>query len=450
MKQNTLSYFLVACLAIGLCGCLAPVPVATQSAASRPKPLEVYGWNIAAASLKELAPGFEAEHPEIPVHVNVSGANLQTRFMLSLAAGVGAPDISQLQRREVPRYSRTGRLADLTDWVAPYRNEFPESLWKDCMFEGRIYGIPWDIGPCAVFYKRSLFTRYGVDPDSIETWDDFIVAGQQIVERSGGRTKMLFHPSGSQEVLFEMLIRQAGGQVFDDDGRIAINSPETAKVLRILQRFVETGIGANTQYWSHAFYSSLNTETVATYPMAVWFGGFMRDFAPKTEGDWGVFPLPAFEPGGLRTSTLGGSALVIPEQCTRKEAAWKYIEAMLCTKEAQLIQFRDFDLFPALTTTYSDPFFDEPVPLFGGQHARRLFTQDIDKILPFNYTKDWMEAIAYIQQSLSRWASSGMEDPEAFLADLEVRMSQRLVREISPNSLSRRSARLDARAGEDG
>ena len=398
--------------------------------------IQADSWNIAAGGLNAMLPAFSDEYPNVKVRVNMSGAQLQTRFMLSLVAGVGAPDVSQLQLQEVPRYSCTGRLTDLTLVAEKYRDAFPENVWKDCIYEGRIYAIPWDIGPCAVFYKRNLFEKYGVDANAIQTWDDYIAAGERLLQASGGKTKMLFYPTGFQEILFEMLLRQSGGQVFDESGRIAVNSPESLAVLGILRRFVKTGISANTQYWSQPFFASFNTESVATYRMAVWFGGFIRDYAPCKAGEWGGFELPALTPGGLRTSSYGGSALVIPAQCEQKDAAWAFIEFALCRRDSQLSHYRSFGLFPAMTTVYDDPFFDEHVEYFGGQQVRRLFTKDVERIPAMNRTKDWEETRSYLRQSLGHWASEGMENPGEFLSALEVRLARRLDRELSPQSLS--------------
>lgn len=400
--------------------------------------LQIDGWNIAAASLQAVAPEFHEAHPDVRAHVNMSGALLQARFMLALSAGVGAPDVSQLQAQEVMRYAVTGRLADLTPLARKYWDAFPESSWKDCTYDGKVYGIPWDLGPCAVFYKRDIFERYGIDPAAIETWDDYIAAGQRIVEGSGGHTRMLVHPTSSQDVMFEILLRQGGGQIFDDEGRIAINSPVTLRALLVMKQFVDSGISANSAYWNQPYYASFNKDTIATYPMAVWFGGIIRDFAPATSGNWGVFPLPALEKGGPRTSSYGGSMLVIPEQGEKKDAAMKFVEFALCREDMQMLQYREFDLFPALTTVYEDAFFDEPMEFFGGQRIRRLFTEGIDEIPEINRTRDWMETVLFIRQALGKWAAAGMQDPKGALADLEAGLARRLDREISPNSLSRK------------
>jgi ABC-type glycerol-3-phosphate transport system substrate-binding protein len=394
--------------------------------------IQVWSWNIAAASLDKLVPGFRQLYPNCEVHVNMSGANLQSRFLLSLSAGVGAPDISQLQCREAPRYAVTGKLTDLTPVAGKYAQAFVPSFWDNCVYQGRIYAIPWDIGPCGVFYKRSLFERYGIDPEAIETWDDYIEAGKRLLERSNGGTKMLFLATGQLTDTFELLLQQNGGQVFDAEGRIAVNSPETIETLEVLRKLLDSGIGANAPFWSHEFLASLRSDSVATYPIAAWFGGTIRDYAPETSGDWGVFRLPAFRPGGLRTSNLGGSVLVIPDQCKQKDAAWAYIEYALCTPGPQIEQYRNFDLYPALLCTHQDPFFDEPVPFFGGQNVRRLFSLDIEKISTMNRTTDWMEALRYVTQALSKWASGDKMPPTVLLAQLEDKLARRLNREIAP------------------
>jgi len=313
--------------------------------------LDVWAWSTAAGSLDSLIPTFNERYSNVGVKINMTGSNTTIlRLMLSLSSGMGAPDVSQIEIINAPRYIATGRLTDLTPVAAQYAGDFVPASWGNCTFDGRVYAIPWDLGPCAVYYKRHLFSRYGIDPSTIETWSDYVAAGKLLVERSGGETKMLALPGSYVSTMFEILIQQNAGQVFDDAGRIAVDSPESHQVMAVLKATIESGIAANTPMFSQAFLSSLGSDAVATYPMAAWFGGFIKDNAPGTSGDWGLFRLPALEPGGLRASTAGGSVLIVPEQCTQKDAAWAYVQYMLCNEEMQIAQYRNFDLFPALRT----------------------------------------------------------------------------------------------------
>lgn len=398
--------------------------------------LRVDAWNIAAESLKAHLTEFNNAYPNVQVDINMTGALLQARLMLSLSAGVGAPDVTILQFHDALRFAATVQLADLTDLAARHRDAFPESAWKDCTFEGRVYAIPWDLAPCAVFYKRDIFEKYKIDPASIRTWDDYIAAGEKILAASNGKTRMLFHPTSTAEFLFEILLRQAGGQIFDETGNVAINSSESVRVLTLLRRLTDTGIGANTPLWTPIFLSSFKTDTISTYPMAVWFGRFIQDYAPDDAGRWGVFPLPIFAGDKARATTYGGSALVIPKQSTQQVAARAYVEFMLCNRTMQLAHYQRFDLFPAMSATYNDPFFDEPVAYFGNQPIRRLFASEVPKIPAFNRTPDWEETRHYLRQALSRWLNS-QDTPEAFLAEFEEKLAARLGRAISPQSLSK-------------
>jgi len=127
-----------------------------------------------------------------------------------------------------------------------------------------VYAIPWDVGPCGVFYKRDLFARYDIDPEKIETWDDYLAAGKTILQKSGGRTKMM--PLGEPNLvsIFEIMLRQLGGQVFDGQGRIAIDSPEGRRVIDLIAAMRDAGICAEVEYFKHEWLASFNDDTIAS------------------------------------------------------------------------------------------------------------------------------------------------------------------------------------------
>jgi lactose/L-arabinose transport system substrate-binding protein len=395
--------------------------------------VNVWGWNIAAKSLKSLTPAFQARYPHVEVSVEMSGANMQTRFLLSLASGTGAPDVMQLQAYESPRFIATERMADLTAVAAKYEKRFPPSSWANCVYEGRVYAIPWDVGPCAVFYKPELFARYGIDPARIETWDDYIAAGRQILEKSGGRTKMLPLSPGNLVLMYEILLQQVDGQVFDRHARIAIDSAQSRRVLDILRRMMDAGICANVDEFSHEWMAGLNNELIASYPGAVWLGGTIKDSSGDygtSKSRWGVFRLPAVERGGLRISNRGGSVLVIPDQCAQKEAAWAFVEYALCTREAQVAQYRNYDLFPAFLPALDDPFFQQPDDFYGGQKVRALFADGVTAVPVLNRTADWVEAVNYTGQSFTKWAVKH-EPTGPMLQTLAQKLERRLGREVA-------------------
>jgi lactose/L-arabinose transport system substrate-binding protein len=394
--------------------------------------ITVWGWNIAAKSLKSLVPKFNEHWPRVEPDVHVSGANMQTRFLLSLAAGTGAPDVMQLQAYETPRYVATGRLTDLTPVAAKYAKDFPAASWANCLHDGKVYAIPWDIGPCGIFYKPHIFAKFGVDADKIETWDDFIAVGRVIVEKSRGKTKMLPLAKSQVQIMFEMLLQQLSGQVFDANGRIAVDSPQSRRVLDLIRRMLDAGICTDVETFTHDYLAGFNADTIATYPLAVWLGGTIKDTTGEygsTKTEWRVLRLPAFERGGLRVSNLGGSTLAIPDQCENKEAAWAFIEYALCTREGQVAQYANYDLFPAFLPALKDPFFEQGDAFYSGQKVRQLFATDVDRIPVLNRTSDWVETNIYLGQSFSAWAVEHTDTNE-MLKTLAGKLHRRLGREL--------------------
>ena len=410
------------------------VPTTQRALAPDGSPREVvtvWGWNIAAMSLQSLVPEFEKNNPQAAVDVKMNGTALQSRFLLSMSTGRGGPDISQLQEREAGKYTNTGKLADLTSWAAKYEKDFPANFWASCVGEdGHIYAIPWDIAPCAVFYKRWIFEKHGVDPNTIETWDDFIAAGKQIFERSKGETRLMpISPNGLGQP-FQILMLQAGGGIFNAKGEIIFDSVQNRVALKTVRKLLDSGICAAIGTSSGELQVSYNSDSIASYPGAVWMMADMKDSAKSTAGQWGVFRLPALRPGGIRTSNQGGSVLVVPASSEHVEHAAKFVEYSLCTVEAQLKQYQ-FGLFPGYMPAQRDPrFLNATDRFFGGQRVAELFAQDFEKLPVLVRTRDWDEAEQLINRTLYDWARNG-ENDDAYLQRIAKTLSERLGRPIA-------------------
>jgi lactose/L-arabinose transport system substrate-binding protein len=440
LKRRIIERVILIAIGVVLYGCVgAPTahdttPLYEPNRSAVAGDLHIWSWNIAAEALKAISPAYEATYPHVKVNVDMTGADMTMRFMLSLAAGTGAPDVSQLQMTDVPRYIATGCLTDLTPVAAKYKNSFPPSLWKTCVSHGKVYAIPWDMGPCAVFYKRAIFAKYGVDPDSIKTWDDFIKVGEMIQQKSGGKTKMMPLASGDIAAFFSIILEQAGGQVFDAEGRIAVDSTQGGQALAVLRKLIRSGICLNVGMYTPEWMAGMNDDSVATYPGAVWLGGMMADSVTDGPGKnkvFGVFRLPAVVPGGLRVANQGGSVLVIPLQSKQREAAWSFIEYALCTQAGQNEQFAKKSLFPSYLPAIRGKVVSAPEVFYGNERAGAVFAEDVTKIPHTNMTPQWQEAQDYVYQDLTHWEATGMNDPHV-LKNLAQKLSQRLGQPIAP------------------
>ena len=378
--------------------------------------LTIWGWEAAINTLKEVDPAFNEAYPNVSVEYVVQPpADTYRNIQLALAAGSGAPDISVIEDSHLAQFVELGGLADITEQVAPYRSVMNGYKWDTADSEGRTYGMPWDSGPVALYYRRDVFEEAGVDPASIETWDDYYEAAKTIMAETG--VPMLQNSKARNSGrLLEMLIWQRGLGYVDDEGAVILDeAPEIRETLEYLGRFWEEDLALDNEEWTDPWYAAFADGDVATQIAAVWMGTFFKSFiAPDAGGDWGVVRLPVWEEGDAQASNDGGSQLAMFEESEQKEAAWAYIEFHLGLEESQLTMYRELDIFPSLETTYDDPFFDEPDPYFGGDTARALFAEVVAEIPSAGmYTADYQEMNGILMTEIQKYAMGEQSAEEA-------------------------------------
>ena len=71
-------------------------------------------------------------------------------------------------------------LADMTEY-----NKFSEYKTRLCTMNGKVYGIPFDSGAAALFYRIDLLEQAGFCEKDMQhlTWDRFIEIGMEVYEK---------------------------------------------------------------------------------------------------------------------------------------------------------------------------------------------------------------------------------------------------------------------------
>ena len=369
--------------------------------------LVVWGWEAAVNALKLVDAEFAAAYPNVTLEYAVRPpADTYQQLQLAASAGSGGPDIAIIEDSHLAQYAQLGALADLTDRVAPYRDKMNDYKWLQAEADGATYAMPWDSGPCALFYRRDVLDRAGVDANALATWEDYYQAARAVKESAG--VAMLQHAKARNDArTFETLLWQRGLGYVDADGNVILDTePRVQETLEYLGRFWQENLALDTEPWTDPWYKAYADGTVATAPAAVWLGTFLKSFiAPDAGGAWGVAPLPAWPGEEVRTSNDGGSALAVWTASEQQDAAWAYIEFHLGRDASQLAMYRGADLFPSLETTYADPFFQEPDPYFADQPVRAHFAEAVTQIPAAGvYTANYQEMNGLLQVELQRFA----------------------------------------------
>jgi lactose/L-arabinose transport system substrate-binding protein len=378
--------------------------------------LSIWGWDAALNGLKVVDAAFTEAFPNITLeYVPRAVADTYQQLQLAASAGSGGPDISVIEDSHLAQFVQLGVLADITDNVAPYVDQVNDYKWLQAKADDRIYAMPWDSGPVAVFYRRDVFDKVGIDPTSIATWDDYYAAAKT-VSAAGGAKMLAQAKARNTGRTFEMLLWQRGLGYIDSDGKVILDTePRVQETLEFLGKFWTEDLATDTEEWTDPWYKEMADGTVASIPGAVWMGTFFKSFiAPDASGKWGVFKLPTWGEEPSQASNDGGSALAMFEASKQKDAAWAYIEFHLARQDQQLEMYKQTDLFPSLETTYTDPFFKEPDPYFADQPVRSLFAEIVAAVPAAGvYSSDYQEMNGLLTPEVQRFAAGEQDAPTA-------------------------------------
>lgn len=399
---------------------LAPMLATAADAQGQPSgTVTVWGWNTAAEALEHIVPEFNKTYPGVTVKVvNMGHNDLHDRVAADCAAGgTDMPDISIVENQEAELlWSRFPEcFADLKPLgYEAFAKKFPPFKETELAADGKVYAMPWDSGPVTIFYRRDMYRKAGVDPQSIQTWDDFIAAGKTIVASTDGKIKMATIGKGSDDEWFRMMAVQNGCFYFSDDGKsVTVNQPGCVDAMSKGKDLWDAGI-LNVGGWDQRI-QYIKAGAAASQIFGGWYEGTIRSNAPDQSGMWGAYRMPAFKAGGSRASNNGGSSLAIANASGSKEAAWAFVSYALGTDEGQVAMMKYRGLVPALLTAVNDPYVKEPQPFWGGQPVWSDMLATLPDIKPYRSTPYYTDATGIMKVVLNDYLDGRYPSAKAAL-----------------------------------
>ncbi|KAF4408704.1 ABC transporter substrate-binding protein [Streptomyces lycii] len=267
----------------------------------------------------------------MPPKTYQNGSKLPTAF----AAGDG-PDIFLASPGDFLRYSNGGVLADLTPHMDPAAIEdyHPDTL-ASRMVDGKVYALPMEIEPLAMFYDVASWEQSGLSEGDIPvTWDQMLDVGDKLTTRT--RAGLVFEtpPGYFQNFTWYPWMWQGGGDVLDKDGNVSFDSRAVRRALALWQDAVRAGITPRTMPAANDLISAFRNGNAGMWQNGIWQVASLRAFAPKHE--YGVFKLPVPD-GGEYTTTLGGWSFCANAKGRNPEAAAEFCAWALGTMEDDCI-----------------------------------------------------------------------------------------------------------------
>jgi arabinosaccharide transport system substrate-binding protein len=284
--------------------------------------------------------------------------------------------------------------------------------------KGRIFGLPNDVHPVMLAYRRDLMEQAGVDVSKIETWDDFVAAGKKTTVP--GR-RFMIEMSDTGRDMIEVCLFQRGGGYFDAQGNCIFDNEIGVQTMLwyvpLVAKNSKTRIAGSLSSSYGAIITQAMEDGYFVCLMAPdWRTKFIENDIPRIGGKMALMPLPAIKPGGRRTSTWGGTMIGITKKCKNPELAWKFAKYLNLNPDDLAARFAETNMLPPLKDAWNDPVFDTPRPYWSNQPLGRLYA-DLAPDVPPQYTSPFIvtakgklsEALVASVERYNQHGESGFE-----------------------------------------
>jgi len=308
-----------------------------------------------------------------------------------LATGKGAGDVVALEEGIINEFKiNPANWVDMKPLVGdksadylPWKYDLGKSA------DGKLIGLPTDVGSLAVCYRNDLFKAANLptDRDAVSalwpTWDAFIATGQKY-RAATGKGMLDSVTTAASAVMF-----QVGGDMFYDkdnnlygsDGKtlVASQSKAVKEAWATSLKMVDANITAKDSTWSTEWSAGFKNGQFAATFCPSWMTGIVQENSgADNKGKWDV----AAVPGG--SGNWGGSWLSVPTQSKYpKEAA--ELAAFLTNAKSQVEAFKAKGPLPTNLQALQDPAFQGFTnPYFNNAPTGKIFGGSVANIKPLS------------------------------------------------------------------
>jgi arabinosaccharide transport system substrate-binding protein len=347
---------------------------------SAPRPDLVYATYSPehAAAYGPVIARFEKQYG-VTVQVQVVDVKaMADRLQAAMQVGAAVPDMVELLNGTLGTFTQGPigdvKLVDLTDRVAGddlyrrvVRSRF--AVWTD---RGHVFALPHDLHPVMLAYRRDLVAALGIDVSQLTTWDAFAAVGRTLRDRhlpgdAVARRYMMDLPYDGGDAI-KVLLLQRGGGLFDTAGRVTFDSDIAVDTVcwYVRQTRGDNPVGYGCG-GGQALARAMLDGLCLFYMCPDWRARQFELDTPSLAGKMALMPMPAWEPGGRRTSTLGGTGLAITAGCKNVDLAWRLAMALYYDPAQVAARYPETEILPPLRAAWTYPELAVPNPFYSDQ-----------------------------------------------------------------------------------
>jgi multiple sugar transport system substrate-binding protein len=394
---------------------------------------------------EKLPEGEKATRLHLRIDPNNSG---REKVIVQSLAGVGPDVFDYWGYGNFDAYIKSGIAWDVTDALKSRGFDPEKMIWPlakpwTITKEGRVYGIPANVGSDAIWFNKNLFDRAGV-PYPKEGWTpaELIETAEKLTERDAQgnpvRYGFLIDFGGG----YNHFLASFGGQAFSDDGRTCtVDSPESIACLTFMhdliykyrvspspqeEQAITTGGGWGGGAGPMAYF---RREVGAMALGGRWWLAQLRNDL-KTGMRLGSVPPPIFR--YPRFSSGGTRAVMINARSPRREEALDFLVYLLEQPYNQLLNDQGDALSGVREYSYTDRYLNNPE--FPGQDFHGAFRKTLEMAVEQNRTPylPQSEVDLYLNRQLDM-VKLNLKKPEQALRDAKRDIQAAMARWIDRN-----------------
>lgn len=331
MRRPSFCILFVAGLTL-LGGLLAPVAPAwadTSAAASSDRPLvlwHAYRAGERRALEKTVAlwnEGARGKQPKVKL-LAVPYDAFADKITAAVPRGHG-PDLFIFAHDRVGDWAKSKVVEPIEFWMTEkHADTFLFKTIDALCYGDSLYGLPLAFKSTILFYNKALV------PTPPQTTKELLTLGAKLADPKAGRYALVYD---NTKLYFHALwLHGFGGAVFDDKGKLVLDSPAAADALAFARKLGGPGGIVPPEATSTLTTTLFNQGKAAMAISGPWMLGEI-----KKEIDFGVLPLPVVSKTGKRAGPfLGAEGIMMSTKCKRKASAFAVMRFLTGEKAALL------------------------------------------------------------------------------------------------------------------
>lgn len=290
-----------------------------------------------AAFFGAMAEEWNKENPDRTIYLTTSTypyADMHTKYLMSLQAGTGAPDLCDVEVGQFPNVvaGEDTWLYDVEAAAAPYMDTMVTARMDTYAgANGKHYAAPYHVGATVMYYNLSALEAVGLtqaDVDAVVTWDDWTELGRKYVEARGEEGKLWTSvDTGGTDWLWISMAEYGDDWTGGMEGTANVQLESVSKMLKMQQQWLADGIAMTSpdgQVDLEAGFQNILDQGIVSFPKAMWYMSRFMNYMPEEKGNWYIAKCPVWEEGQPCSVGIGGTGTVVAQMSENKELAAEF------------------------------------------------------------------------------------------------------------------------------